>query len=357
MKAVGIILLLSSTACWAAAPAPHLHAAPPQMIRPALIAKPSEEGLKFTLKQAEDYAVKNHPEILSADLTAESVKQQIREARSDFFPQVYAESDSVYAPEGARLAATSGINNPSVFSRQSDGAMASQLIFDFGKTFDLTQAARYHADAATARAAAVRATIILAVDRAYFDLRRAQAVLDVSRDTVKARQFSSDQINVLLKNQLKSKLDASFASVDLEQAKLLLIQAQNDFQAAEATLSAAMGFSGIMHFSLAPEPIDLSSPGDPDQLLMVALAQRPDLAALREDERAAARTASAERAAQYPKVTALGYAGVNPIYDDKGLDHNYYAAASTSKCRWPPAGSSTPALAKPRWPIRLSART
>ncbi len=47
------------------------------------------------------------------------------------------------------------------------------------------------------------------------------------------------------------------------------------------------------------------------------------------DERAAKSAASAERAAEYPKVVALGYAGINPIYDDAGLDHNYYAGGIT----------------------------
>ncbi len=172
---------------------------PPPMIAPGQIARPTGDGLKFTLKQAEDIAVKNHPRILSAQLTADAVRQQIREARSGFFPQIYAESNSVYAPEGTRLAALNGINNPSIFSRQSDGLTASQLITDFGRTFDLTQQAHFQADAAESRVDAARAAIVLAVDRAYFDVRRAQAVLDVSRDTVKARQFSSDQIDVLLK--------------------------------------------------------------------------------------------------------------------------------------------------------------
>lgn len=286
---------------------------------------PASDGLKFTLAEAEAFAIKNHPQILSAQLSAEAVRQEIRVARSGFFPQIYAESDSVGAPEGTRLAALDNLNNPTVFSRQSDGVMASQLIFDFGRTFDQTQEARFQASAAADRASAARAAVVLDVDRAYFDVRRSLAVLDVSRDTVKVRQFSSDQIGVLVKNQLKSRLDASFARVDLEQAQLLLIQAQNDLQAAEARLSTAMGFSGIMHFSLAPEPLDLSDPGDPDQLLMEALNQRPELAALRDDERAAKSRASAERAAQYPKVSAMGYAGVSPVYDDTDIKHNYYA--------------------------------
>jgi outer membrane protein len=300
--------------------------ASPQMRQPSMIALPPATGLKFSLRQAEAYALKNNPEILTAQLTAESVQQQIREVRAGFFPQVYGEINAVYAPEGTRLAALNSINNPSIYSRQSDGVMVSQLITDFGRTFDLTQSSRFNADAANDRASAARAVIVLAVDHAYFDLRRAQAVLEVSQDTIKARQFSYDQISALFKNKLKSEIDAGFAMQELEQAQLLSIQANNDYQTAEASLSTIMGFSDTMKFSLQPEPLDLSDPGAPDQLIFEAFSQRPELAALKNDEEAARRFAQGERAAKYPKVSALGYAGINPVFDAKGLDHNYYAA-------------------------------
>ncbi len=302
------------------------NAVPPQMTPGDKIAQPTSDGIKFTLKEAEAYALKNHPQILAAQLTAEAVEQQIREARAGFFPQIYGEINAVYAPEGTRLAALNGINNPTVFSRQSDGVMVNQLITDFGRTFDLTQSARYSADAANNRLSAVKALVVLEVDRAYFDLRRAQAVLEVSQDTVKARQFSSDQIAVLFKNQLKSQLDANFAKVDLEQGQLLLIQAQNDSKDAEAVLSTALGFPNAMHFSLEPESLDFSDPGTADKLIFQAFAQRPELAALKNDEAAALRQAQGERAAEYPKVTALGYAGVSPVRDSANLHPTYYGA-------------------------------
>ncbi len=59
-------------------------------------------GLHFTLRQAEAYALANHPQIAGARLTAESVRQQIVEARSQFFPQIYLQSDSVDAPPVGR---------------------------------------------------------------------------------------------------------------------------------------------------------------------------------------------------------------------------------------------------------------
>jgi outer membrane protein len=289
---------------------------------------PEPVGLHFTLKQAEDYALANHPQIAAANLTADAVRQQIREARSQFFPQVYAESDSVEAPrpEGMRLSAGPGLNNSNVFSRQSDGVTVSQLLFDFGHTYDLTESAHFRATAATDRAGVVRAVIVLQVDRAYFDLLKAHAVLDVANRTIDARQKAYDQISVLAKNQLKSILDADFAQVNLSEAKLLLIAAQNGINDAEAELSTALGFSDAQHFILAEQPLDMNVAPAVEPLIEEAWNQRPELGALHNDEEAAQRFAQAQDAARYPKITALGAAGVNPVVNDKDFARTYYMA-------------------------------
>lgn len=289
-------------------------------------------GFKFSLTEAEAYALQNHPKIMSAQLTADAVRQQIREARSAFFPQIYAESASVYAPydkdsnSATRLAALGGLNNPTIYARQSDGIVVNQLLTDFGHTYDLTESAKFRADAAGNRVSVARALVILEVDRDYFDLLRAQAVQRVAEETVKTRQTAFDQVEVLVKNQLKSTLDESFDQVALSQAKLLQIEARSGVQQAEAALSTALGFQDAQHFTLAEEPLHLELPKDAEALIQSALNQRPELTALRNDAEAARRLAEAQQAAQYPKVMALAAGGVNPVADDKLLNHNYYAA-------------------------------
>ncbi len=289
-------------------------------------------GLRFTLAEAEAFALQNHPQIASAQLTADAVRQQIREARSAFFPQIYGESTSVYAPyesetnTATRLAALGGLNNPTVYSRQSDGVVLNQLITDFGRTYDLTESAKFRANAASDRVSVARAIIVLEVDRSYFDVLRAQAVLRVAQETVKTRQIALDQVSVLVKNQLNSTLDESFDQVALSQAKLLLIQAQSGLRQAEAELSMAMGFQDAQQFALAEVPLNLELPASADNLVQLGLNQRPELAALRHEVASAQRFADAQQAAELPKVTALAAGGLSPVANEKLLNHNYYAA-------------------------------
>jgi outer membrane protein len=286
----------------------------------------------LTLAQAEAYALVNHPQIASSQMTVDAVRQEIREARSAFFPQVYGESTSVYAPydeasgSATRLAALGGLNNPTVYSRQSDGVVVNQLLTDFGHTYELTESARFRANAAGDRVNVARALVILKVDRTYFDVLRARALLHVAEETLKTRQAAFDQVSVLVKNQLKSTLDQSFDQVAVSQAKLLLIQSQSGVREAEAALSTALGFADAQKFDLTEVPLDLDLPAAPDPLIEAALNQRPDLLALRSDAEAAHRFAEAQQSAEYPRVTALAAAGLSPVANDKLLNHNYYAA-------------------------------
>ena len=289
-------------------------------------------GLRLTLAEAEAYALSNHPRIASAQMTADAVRQTIREARSAFFPQVDGEVTAVYAPyddatnSATRLAATGGLNNPTIYSRQSDGVLVNQLITDFGHTYELTETARFRSDAAANRVNVAREAIILEVDRAYFEVLRARAVLHVAQETVNTRQVAFHQVAVLVRNQLKSSLDESFDQVALSQSELLLIGAQSGVRAAEATLSTAMGFPDSQHFLLADVPLNLDLPGGIDPLVQAALNQRPDLVALRNDAAAAVRFTKAQASAEYPKIEAQAAGGLSPVGNEKLINHNYYAA-------------------------------
>ena len=72
--------------------------------------------------------------------------------------------------------------------------------------------------------------MLLDVNRAYFDVLHAQATVKVAEQTVSARQTLDDQVTELARNKLRSQLDVSFADVNVSEAKLLLLRAQDSVQ-------------------------------------------------------------------------------------------------------------------------------
>ncbi len=278
----------------------------------------------LTLKNAEAMALQNHPLLQAATYEAQAANQVTREQKSAYYPTAAGSVTGAGALTNSRIAA-GYMSNSLILNRESNGLEVHQLITDFGRTSNLVGSARLEAKAASASAQQTQQDVLLAVNRAYFEVLRAQEVLKVAEETVKTRQVLTDQVTTLEKNKLKSMLDVSFAQVNLAQAQLLLVQAQNDRQAADAELAVALGLANPQPFDLAEEPMPDAPPGDPTELIATALQSRPDLASARLSHDAALRYARAERDLWMPTVSATGAAGLTPAYQAPLTDR--YAAA------------------------------
>ena len=292
----------------------------------AMIAMPcTAQGTQtLSLADAEKIAIQNHPQIQAAGYLAIAAQARVTQARSAYYPQAVGSLTGVEAEHDSRISA-GALNNPIIYDRYANGVAVSQLVTDFGRTHELVKSSSLHAAAQKENVTTSRADVLLEVDRAYYSVLRSQAVLKVAEETVKDRQLVSDQITALEKNKLKSGLDVSFANVELAQAQLLLIQAQNGVQASYADLSDALGYSDGKTFSLAEEAVPPAPPSDVAVLISQALQNRPELISRRLDVRAAQSYATAERDLWLPTISAVGVAGLAPVREEP-LGSRYAAA-------------------------------
>jgi len=132
-------------------------------------------------------------------------------------------------------------------------------------------------------------------------------------------------VTELAKSKLKSGLDVSFANVNLAEAKLTLVSAQNDMAGAFAQLAAALRYQDNRTYSLVDEPVPGTPPPSLSDLVAQAVQNRPELASLRFDSESAHRFAKAERDLWLPTVSFVGSAGLIPLHQDPLTDR--YAAA------------------------------
>lgn len=279
----------------------------------------------LTLEQAHATALKNHPGIAAADYRALAATEVYKQARSGLLPQVNLLGSVVQAESANTRIMAGGLNNPSVFNRAAFGAGASQLITDFGRTYNLARSTRLQASAESENARATREQVLLEVDRSYFSVLQAQALEGVARQTVATRQLLLDRVSILAANKLKSDLDVSFARVALEDGRLLLQRAQNDFDSALASLSAVLGYREQQHFNLVESrPVPMAEDSDLRALIDTALRDRPELASFRDERDAAERLARSMRDARLPTISAVIAAGDAPTHDVR-LPDNYTA--------------------------------
>ena len=267
----------------------------------------------LTLKQAEELALHNHPRISAARNRAEAAALVPDQIRADNLPFITGNVTGAGALNRSRIAA-GGLNNPVIYDRFASGINAGVVITDFGRNKDLVESARSRAGSQRELTETARAEIVFQVDRAFYALLRAQALSKVADKTVTARKLVADQVGELVKSNLKSTLDGSFANVNLAEATLLLEQQHNEEESAQASLAAALGAITQERY----EPVDDNplTPPDDDLAAMIQRAsqKRPELASLRLDETAARQFARAESRLKMPTITALTSVGVMPAH-------------------------------------------
>ena len=273
-------------------------------------------GTPLTLQQAEAIALKNNPQITIGKLRALAAQQYVREARSALLPNAYLSLTAVDANPGSRISA-GFLNSPSLYSRAAGGASVSQLVSDFGRSTNLLSSSEYGAKAEDQNAAATRADILLVVDQAFYNSLETKALVTVAEETVHARQTLVDKIQALTNAKLKSEIDLSFSNVDLARGKLLLLEAQNNYQTSLAALSAILGYSDEQNFQLVEETSPVPPPAaDVAPLIQQALQQRPEIKALQFEVESAQKFGSAEHDLVRPTVNALGVVGQAPVRDN-----------------------------------------
>ncbi len=278
---------------------------------------PANGVMRLARVQAEQLAIKNNPQISVGKLLALAQHQVYREARSAELPVSNGNATAVDANEGSRIGAGS-LTASRLLEHVGAGVTLSQLLTDFGRTINLVSSAKLQEKAQNANALATTEDIVLAADRAFYNALQAQALLKVAQQTVDTRGSVEHQVDELTKSKLKSELDLTFAQVNLSQAKLLLLDAQNNVQSTLAALTAILGFDKEMRFELAEEDNQAPPPPPPDVdvLINTALQQRPDLQALNYNAQAAEKLRRAQRDQLLPTVSALGIAGVSPVRPD-----------------------------------------
>jgi outer membrane protein len=304
----------------------HAQASPPPA--PAPNAASAGPGTPLTLQQAEAIAIKNNPQITIGKLRALAAQQYVREARSALLPTANLSLTAVDSIPGGRITA-GALNNPTVYPRAAGGVSVNQLLTDFGRTNNLLSSSEYGAKAEDQNAAATRADILLVVDQAFYNSLETKALVTVAEETVHARQTLVDKIQALTNAKLKSEIDLSFSNVDLARGKLLLLEAQNNYQTSLAALSAILGYPDEQNFQLVEEPSPITEPDlDVAPLIEKALQQRPEIKALQFQLESAQKFGSAEHDLWRPTVDALGVVGEAPVRDNHVP--NWYGAVGVN---------------------------
>ena len=192
----------------------------------------------------------------------------------------------------------------------SGGFMLNQLISDFGYTAHRILATEANEAASENEILTHKALVILNVQKAYLNCLLQKSLITIAAETVKQRQAVRDQVHALYRHQLKSKVDLDLILVEVSNAELSLIKAQNDLKQSFAALSNAMGLEGPDWYELERMSIQVTPSQAIETLAAAGLSDRPELLGNRDRLVASEELLKAVKALNFGSLSIVGSIGM-----------------------------------------------
>ncbi|MER3425533.1 MAG: hypothetical protein C4293_22130, partial [Nitrospiraceae bacterium] len=297
-------------------------------------------GSFLSLDQAIRIGLANHPQIERSRYTALIAKALTKQTQGERYPWLEA---SVAESSGSlRIVTTDaktihdrgghGFDPGGALPKHNQnmltgGLILNQLITDFGYTAHRILASRATQAASDKDVLIQKALVILRVRQAYLNTLQQQRLTKVAEETLKRRKAIRDQVQALYQHQLKSKVDLDLVQVEISNAELALIQAQNEVKQQFAVLNNAMGLEGAEEYRLEDIPVAVSSAPPLETLVADGLKNRPELLGGRDRVQATDELLRAVKALNFGSLTAMGMIGVTKYWDvhDSGIHDNQVA--------------------------------
>ncbi|HZT21768.1 MAG TPA: TolC family protein [Verrucomicrobiae bacterium] len=268
----------------------------------------------WTLERALDYALTHNPDARLAQQRIVAAQAGLQQADAAFWPQVQAQSSYTRTDNpmtvfgdilSQRAFAASGVSDydhlPTVDDANVEGIVTVPL-YAGGRHVAQRAAAQANAWAAQQDSAAVRNALGFEVTRAFYTVRKTRQFVRAAAAEVKAfeNDLATAQKRLAAGTLLKS--DELDFEVRLARAREDLISARN---AETLAVRALRNLLGIDHgeFAVADTLPVIRAPKSTD------FSERPELAAARQREQAAAAQVRAARSGYLPSLNAFGSAG------------------------------------------------
>src|SRR5262249_32209782 len=164
------------------------------------------------------------------------------------------------------------------------GALAAnQLLWDFGQTLDRWRAAEARAAGLGDSERAVRLQVQLRARAALFPARAHQAPGEVARQTLANEDRHLEQVTGFVQAGSRPEIDLAQARATRATRRVQLIESENAYVLARASLNEAMGVTGSTDYDVGDQmlPAIPGEDGPVAPLIDEALAARPEVAALR----------------------------------------------------------------------------
>ena len=234
-----------------------------------------EKNIDMTLDKCIELALGNNPQINAAfhDILASDAR--IKQVWANYFPQLSWQTGYTKIKQ---LQLSDALGQNLTFNYYILGQVTlQQMLYDFGVTQNQATIKRLDYEAYKTTLSATINDVIYQTKDAYFNLLFAFENRRVAEDTVKKFEMFYNQAKAFYEIGMNPKVDVTIAEVNLSNAKLQLIQADNAVNLAVAKLNNVMGVPFIDKYNvqerLKYQPVDVTF----NKSVEIARDARPEL--------------------------------------------------------------------------------
>lgn len=242
-------------------------------------------GRALSVEEAVGIALDTQPQIQQRLADYQAAAFRVDQAFSPLLPQLGGLVTTNRSQSASTVPRTLGdprtSNNTLTLIRPfSEGTSAtvtlSQKIFDFGKTFATTEAARRLAEVAQEDVELQRQAVTFLVKQNFILINFAQRLIRVQEQSLERADLNLRSARGFFEVGTRPKSDVARAEVDVANAKVDLIRARNAERVARVALNTAMGIPADTPTQVQDILFYQQMQLDSRQLQAQALAQRPE---------------------------------------------------------------------------------
>ena len=268
----------------------------------------------LTLNDALMLARAHRPDVRQQEAVLAQDVALAKVGRAALLPQLNGTAQ--YSRSTNNFAATPGavprsINGEGTVQSESvnywNGALTlTQLIYDFGATYQAYSAQMAMADSQRATVRDTLSKALMDVRSKFFAARQKQANVVVQRDNLDNQDKHRAQVEAYVRVGKRPQIDLLQARTDHSNARVALLSAEGDYSSSIAALVQAMGVADDLVYDVADErfaPL-AGENASLSTLLAEGLANRADYQALDLQYESQVRTIVASRGAWWPSISA-----------------------------------------------------
>jgi outer membrane protein len=283
------------------------------LVQSSLAAEGSNPSAVLSLDEAVKMALALQPQLKQMHAGTEAAYARADQARAPLLPRldltgIYSRSTANFtARPGAfpsSQTAAGGRTSFRSFNYYQLGATASQLLWDFNLTWDRWRSVQSVAEAQRFSEYSLQLQTILFVQVAYFTVRARKDLVAVARDTLENQLRHLHQIEGFVRVGTRPEIDLAQARTDEANARVMLINAENNYETSKAQLNQTIGIERSTDYEVGNETLP-PFPGEDERtepLLDRALKARPEFASIEQTVRAQRYTINSVKGAYFPSV-------------------------------------------------------